>query len=446
MNESLSNLEKGTRLGNYVIIRQLGTGGIGAVYLAQHRLLKQMAAIKVHDFFSVDKYVGMAFLRSANYLSQLDHPNIIRLYDYGFQGHGAYQAMEYIEGPTLASLIPNQQTTAWLDQCLEHFAGLLSALRYVHNCWYLDVDGQRKQGIVHGDIKPHNIFVDRASNTAKLADFMIPDVQSFLGQDDPDFRNLDYSTQDFGTPTYMAPEQAQGRVTQQTDIFSLGATMYELVTGHSPSTYSLIEERRWRALTRGLESVSFEDELVPPDSLPNYAPRQVNPNVPVWFDELICKAMERNPAKRFQTVAEMEGSFLGNRGAQGTSLVIRVKELIMGDKIDITTGDISHMSGQLFIGKFNEVVANLNAAGQTELAEALKILKEAVMASQHLPDDKKQEQIEIVNQIGEEATKPKPNKTLLKMLSEGLMATLKAIPDVTRAVVAAAPLLTTLYG
>jgi len=122
-----------------------------------------------------------------------------------------------------------------------------------------------------------------------------------------------------------------------------------------------------------------------------------------------------------------------------SSLVLHVKELVMGDQIRNQIGDISNISGQLFIGKFNNVIADLNSKGQTELAEALKTLEEAVMASGVLLDGEKQEQVEVINHIGEEAAKPKPNKTLLKVLGDGLMTTLKSVPDVAKAVIAVAP-------
>ncbi len=124
-----------------------------------------------------------------------------------------------------------------------------------------------------------------------------------------------------------------------------------------------------------------------------------------------------------------------------SSLVLHVKELVMGDQIRNQIGDISNISGQLLIGKFNTVIADLNSSGQTELAEALKTLEEAVMASEVLLDSEKQEQIEVINCIGEEATKPKPNKTLLKVLGDGLMTSLRAVPDVAKALTIVAPVL-----
>lgn len=122
-----------------------------------------------------------------------------------------------------------------------------------------------------------------------------------------------------------------------------------------------------------------------------------------------------------------------------SSLVLHVKEFVMGDQIRNQIGDISNISGQLFIGKFDNVITDLNSNGQTDLAEALKTLEESVMASEVLLDGEKQEQIEVINHIGEEAAKPKPNKTLLKVLGDGLMTTLRSVPDMAKALAAVAP-------
>ena len=117
----------------------------------------------------------------------------------------------------------------------------------------------------------------------------------------------------------------------------------------------------------------------------------------------------------------------------------------MGDQIHNQIGDISNISGQLFIGKFNNIIANLNGNGQTELAEALTTIEDAVMASEVLLFAEKQEYVEVINHIGEEAAKSKPNKTLLKALGDGLMSTLRSVPDVARAVTAVAPVLAQLH-
>jgi serine/threonine protein kinase len=152
------------------------------------------------------------------------------------------------------------------------------------------VDGTLKQGIFHGDIKPHNIFLDDNTDTVKLSDFMIPDVQAFLHEEEHDFQDLDINTAEYGTPGYMSPEQAAGRISPQADIYSLGITMFQFVTGYSPT--SLL----------GAKMLSH-----------NISPQEDNPFVPAWLGSLIVKATQQVPFRRFQTVNEMIKVFQENR-------------------------------------------------------------------------------------------------------------------------------------
>jgi len=312
---------------------------------------------------------------------------------------------------------------------------LLSSVRYAHNCAYLNLAGEPERGIIHGDIKPQNIFIARDTGTLKLSDFMIPDVHSSLDKDPPEFLKiadrmpkpltladkakiarsaLKIDTDKLGTPDYMPPEQWRGLLNVKTDIFTLGATFYEMMTGLSP-----------KALFDGMK------------------PRQVNPYVPRWIEQVIIKAMEPEPSRRYDAVAEIEAVFLENLHRSPSSANL-IQEVIMGDKVDVNTGNITNTDGQLFIGKFNEVQANLSSSGHTELAEALKILKEAIMASNHIANEKKQEHIEVVNQIGEEAMKEKPNRTLLKIMGDGLLSALKTVPDIAKAIAAITPFIKTM--
>jgi eukaryotic-like serine/threonine-protein kinase len=416
---SLRDLRPGTAIGNYIVLRRVGVGGIGAVYEARHKSLKQRVAIKVHDYFPEDKYVGAAFLQAANYLSQLSHPNIVHLHDFGFQYERAYQIIEYIEGGvSLKGNIPNQMTKHWLEHSYGYLLQILDAVNYAHNCQYLDTDGIIKQGIIHGDIKPQNILLDRMADVVKLTDFMIPDVQAFLGEKQGP---RPIQTGQLGTVGYMAPEQeANEQLTEQTDIFSLGATIYQVVTGHLPHPAKIWNSER--------------------------TAKKINPDVPSWLDHLIVKAMSFYPADRFQTVALMIRTFKENLTRGESSRVINIQGNIQEvnmerDPIHIENSDFSNISGQIMIGNFNNVVAKLNAVGETELVDVLKTLKEAVLASKLVSEEKKEELIGSINQVGEEAAKPKPNKTLLKMLGDGLMATLKVIPDLASTVAAVSPML-----
>jgi|SRR5215469_4014964 len=117
----------------------------------------------------------------------------------------------------------------------------------------------------------------------------------------------------------------------------------------------------------------------------------------------------------------------------------------MGDKVHNEIGDISNISGQVFVGKFNNVIANLNATNQKELAETLKTLQEAVTVSECLNDDEKQDHLDVITEIGEQASSPKPNKAKLKRLSDGLITALRTIPDVAKTVTAMIPVLTQLH-
>jgi serine/threonine protein kinase len=439
MNTNMSeSLPRYFRVGNYIIDKIIGKGGIGSVYLAHHSILNYPAAVKVHEYFPEDESVGRAFLESASLLSQLHHPNIIQLYDYGFVNNRAYMVMEYIDGNTLFNLIPNNQTQEWTARIILLFVQLLSAVRYAHNSIFIEPNGQKRRGIIHGDIKPQNIFINKNDNSLKLADFMIPDVQRYLNREAPRYvgfdelakegtnkNNLydesiqltppllldDDATKDYGTPEYMPPEQVEGFLYETSDIFTLGATLYQLVTGLSP-----------KSLLEGI------------------TPKKVNPFLPKWVEFVILRTMEQNPEDRFQSVAEIEAIFLESIHRM-QSYSGNINELIMGDKLEIEISDITNPKGQMFIGKFNKVVADLGESRQYEIAEALKIIKEAIMSSQHLTQEAKQEYIEVVNQIGKEASKPKPNKTLLKALGEGLLLALKTVPDLIKAIAAVAPYL-----
>jgi serine/threonine protein kinase/RNA polymerase subunit RPABC4/transcription elongation factor Spt4 len=389
----LPDLKKGNRIGNYIVERLLGVGGIGAVYLSHHRLLKLRVAVKIHDYFPENEYVGRAFLRSSNYLSQLDHSNIVHLYDYGFQNRKAYQAIEYINGPTFAQLRPHQQTKSWIDRCIGYFAQMLAALHYAHTCQYIDFDGTLRQGIIHGDIKPHNIFLDNNTDTVKLSDFMIPDVQAFLGKESSDFQDIDEITIVYGTPAYMPPEQKEGKLSPQTDIFSLGVTMFQLVTGYSPTSANGTA-MLWR----------------------NIPPHHENPYIPAWLSNLIMKSLQRDPIRRFQTIAEMIQIFQANRNQEKPS-------------VPILTSHVSNITRQRVIGEFNSIVDSLNTTSQGELVQVLKLLKEAITLSTKISTHKKQEFIKIINQIGEEATEIVPNRTFLRIITDGLLTTLKTISD-----------------
>jgi len=430
----LPELSPGSLVAQYRVIKTLGTGGIGKVYLARHQLLEHLVAIKVHEEFPSDEFIRTAFRRSSSYLCQLRHPHIVTFINYGVDGERAYTVIEWVDGQSLSSIIDTFQTKNGFHLAIEYFEQLLDAVHYAHNCTFLDIDDTQKRGIIHGDIKPENVLVSRGC--IKLTDFMVPDVQRFLARR----QHVRFSGQPkgptgiFGTPYYMAPEQlVHGEVSERTDVFSLGVTLFHLLTGRYPykdPDYSWSRSQRAAFCSRrGKE-------------LPT---TRLNPYVPEWIDAVIARATQLDESARYQSVAEMKRDFLRHgKRSQDETVVFNTKEVIMGDQTRIEIQQVSGGGGQLYIGKFNNVISTLEGAGQGKLVSAISAIKEAILQSAGLTDVQKQEIIEMLTKFGEETAREKPNHTLLRSLGDGLMSTLKTVPDVAKAIAALVPFLKTL--
>ncbi len=278
-------------------------------------MLQHSVALKVHESFYSDENARYAFYQAANYLSQLSHPNIVSFRDYGFQRtvppvgrkyegvQVAYIVMEFIDGQSLADkVIRLSDGRDKVLTALRYFPQILSAMKYAHNCKFVDLDGAEKRGIFHGDIKPANILINRGE-MVKVTDFMVPDVQRVLTRvgfsQFPGVRDKIPATAAFGTPGYMPYEQKYGGiVTAQTDVFSLGVTLYETLTDQLP--YEDI-------------GPSVGDTVKRPISL--------NPHIPRWLSDLTIGAIHLDPKRRISSVAEFEAEFLQNTSAENVVLV-----------------------------------------------------------------------------------------------------------------------------
>jgi serine/threonine-protein kinase len=231
------DLKPDDRLNSYKIIRLIGEGGVGKVYLARHIWLNHQVAVKVHNDFPTEKEISIAFFRAASFLSQMRHHNIVSFINFGIEGNRGFIVMEYVDGTPLNHLMDGFQTKNGVYRALQYFEQLLNAVRYAHNCSFLDLDNKVKRGIIHGDIKPQNVLISH-SDDVKLTDFMVPDIQRFLAVRQHTLFSeayAEYPTQAFGTPYYMAPEQArEGKVSELTDVFSLGVTLYHILTKKYP--------------------------------------------------------------------------------------------------------------------------------------------------------------------------------------------------------------------
>lgn len=255
----------------YRIVRQLGKGGMGAVYEAVDLRLDATVALK--ETFSVDNRLRRQFEQEARLLAQLNHPALPRVSDYFTEGDRAFLVMQFISGVDLAEIIAKQpgpfpriQVVAWADQ-------LLDALIYLHT---------RDRQIIHRDIKPHNLKLSAAGKIA-LLDFGLAKAET------ADRSAGDTSNSIFGYTRRYAPlEQIQDQgTTPQSDIYALGATLYHLLTGIKPAD-ALI-----RAAAAGS---SMPDPLRPAN--------EIHPAVGSELAAILCRAMAQNPEDRYPSATD----------------------------------------------------------------------------------------------------------------------------------------------
>jgi serine/threonine-protein kinase len=273
--------------GQYRLLRLLGRGGMGEVYRAEHRLLKRPCAIKlIRPERAHDPHVLRRFESEAQAVAALTHPNTIVIHDYGQAEDGRfYYAMEYLEGMTLAELVLKHGTLP-PGRVVFLLRQVCSALREAH-----------ERGLIHRDIKPGNVMVcERGglADMAKLLDFGLVQTQGPAAGG----QNLTGEGMIVGTVAYMSPEQAEGRVALPSDLYSLGATAYFLLTGRPPFTGKTILE---------VIIKHARDAVVPPS--------QVNPGVPDDLQAVVLRCLDKDPGQRYQSADALEKALEGCRCA-----------------------------------------------------------------------------------------------------------------------------------
>lgn len=269
---------KGERISHYEVLGQIGSGGMGEVYLARDTGLGRKVALKLlPPSFTADAQLRARFFREAQLASTLDHPNICTIHEVGQSSSGLFIAMQYVEGITLKQIINSRALK--MDALLSISLQAADALAAAHD-----------QGIIHRDIKSTNIIITPRGQV-KVLDFGLAKLTDAGGRDAVGKAESELTRTGavLGTPSYMSPEQARGlRVDHRSDIFSLGIVIYEMASGDVPF--------KGKSQAETMNAVINE---------PHTPVAEFNQEVPARLSAVIDRALSKEPANRYQSMGEM---------------------------------------------------------------------------------------------------------------------------------------------
>ena len=304
---------KQVKLGRYEVVRELGKGAMGIVYLAKDPLIGRLVALKTIRIQNTDddetKEFQQRFVREAQAAGILNHPAIVTVHDIGQDDASgmSFIAMEYVEGQNLKEILAQGRPLTF-EQIGEIIAQVAEAIDFAH-----------AKGIVHRDVKPANIILLDGMR-AKITDFGIAKITSG--------GNLTTTGQFLGTPNYMAPEQIKGApVDGRTDIFSLGICLYECLTRRKPFGGD------------SLTSISYKIVHEPFPPL-----HEINPQIPDGYDEVVSTCLAKDPAKRYQRgkdlAAALRAVVRGERPAVRTEPMLADITMVTRDREKLPTIEV----------------------------------------------------------------------------------------------------------
>ncbi len=270
-------LHPGDMVGDYEILNLLGTGGMGFVYEARHRVLNKVYALKTIRADRMNETIWRRLQVEAQAIARMSHPNIVGIHNFGMHEGRPFYAMDLLEGTSLTEKLKKGPLP--LEQALQIFIEVCCGLNYAH-----------KKGIIHRDIKPGNIILlqsaDASGAKVKIVDF---GIAKLAGTSDPNNQNLTSIGEIFGSPLYMSPEQCLAeRTDARSDVYSVGCTLFETLTGQPP----------FRGNNQMQTMMLHQGQPAP--TLAEKAPKILFPEA---LEQVVAKMLAKKPMERYQHLA-----------------------------------------------------------------------------------------------------------------------------------------------
>ena len=291
----------------YQILKVLGSGGMSVIYQARHKYMERICAVKLlHPFLVADASMFQRFQYEAKAASNLNHPNVVGIHDFGITNDGrAYLVMDYLSGEDLSSILEREGVLPE-EQAREIFRQAIMGLDHAHS-----------KGVVHRDLKPSNLFLEPQEDgniIVKLVDFGIAKISA---PDDGSAQNLTRTGEVFGSPLYMSPEQCSGKsLDARSDMYSFGCVMYEVLTGRTP----LVGPTALDTMHKHIK----EKPMTPTEA----APRIV---VSKELEKAIMRCLSKKASDRYDSMADLYEAIFGSKlpklssSLHGTSIQVQIR-------------------------------------------------------------------------------------------------------------------------